>query len=470
MRRPENRKHLLATVLFMTCGGLVGCSSDVQMTMGRRNYPPPSVTGSPTSWRSSDPTSAAAYVARGAPVYMLPATGYAAPPTPLASPARPATPAPEEQVASAAAPYSTTEESGPAPQPYPHRPLVWIVPDPTDPNVLTASAQLPVVSTATPPPAGPQPGATGDPKPLKLAVLEEGGALDSKQAHTEGAGVPPLFPEPVTASAPTQAPRSQPAAVPALAAPAKTQVPAPVAPPLDAAPVQPPLAAAPAVPPTQVSKDAAPPMMSRPPLPLYRLVHSKRITLNYDVENIGPSGVARIELWYTKDHRTWQKHPATPQAGFPFVVEVEGEGLYGFTLVARNGLNQGQGPPSPGEVPQVLVEVDLTPPTIKLNGTRLGSLEGAPALRIDWQASDKSLGSTPIRICFATQANGPWQPMVTDLENWGTYLWKLPTGLPPQFFLRVEATDRAGNTSSDQTHDPVVIECSQPRVSVRSVD
>src|SRR5579883_3387617 len=38
-----------------------------------------------------------------------------------------------------------------------------------------------------------------------------------------------------------------------------------------------------------------------------RLVNSKRISLNYKVNNVGPSGVTAVELWCTRDGRTWKK-------------------------------------------------------------------------------------------------------------------------------------------------------------------
>mgnify|MGYP007022268180 CR=1 FL=1 len=38
-----------------------------------------------------------------------------------------------------------------------------------------------------------------------------------------------------------------------------------------------------------------------------------------------------------------------------------------------------------------------------------------------------------------------WSPIAKDLENTGSYLWRMPTDIPYQFFVRVEAADRAGN-------------------------
>ena len=76
--------------------------------------------------------------------------------------------------------------------------------------------------------------------------------------------------------------------------------------------------------------------------PEVRLVNSPRIALNYEIKDKGPSGVSEVELWYTQDGRSWNKCPLpkpTDEQGFtsPLTFAVDGEGVYGFTLVARNG-------------------------------------------------------------------------------------------------------------------------------------
>lgn len=203
--------------------------------------------------------------------------------------------------------------------------------------------------------------------------------------------------------------------------------------------------------------------------PLVRMVRNRRITLDFEVENVGPSGVAGIDLWYTRDRRSWAKYEGANQSGSTYVVEVDGDGRYGFTLLARNGMGYGKSQPQPGDVPQVLVEVDSTSPFVQLTGTKILFPEGGPALCIYWRATDKNLDHKPIRLCYAKQADGPWQPIVSNVENWGSYLWKMPAGVPAQFYIRVEATDRAGNSAADQCKQPIMLDGAQPRVSVRGV-
>lgn len=200
-----------------------------------------------------------------------------------------------------------------------------------------------------------------------------------------------------------------------------------------------------------------------------RLVNSKRISLNFEVKDVGVSGVSGIDLWYTQDGRTWRKYDGPPQSRPPFIAEMKGEGLYGFTLLARNGVGLGKRPPQPGDAPQVWTEVDLTKPTVQMLGIEVVANSEVPTLNILWKAGDKNLGPKPITLSYAEQAAGPWIPLAIEVENTGKYAWKLPPGMPPRFLVRVEATDLVKNIGSAQTPNPVLLDLAEPTVSIVSV-
>ncbi len=52
-----------------------------------------------------------------------------------------------------------------------------------------------------------------------------------------------------------------------------------------------------------------------------RMVNSKRISLDYKIEDLGPSGLAAVEFWYTTDGRNWQKFKEYPEPQHPDVLE-----------------------------------------------------------------------------------------------------------------------------------------------------
>jgi hypothetical protein len=214
--------------------------------------------------------------------------------------------------------------------------------------------------------------------------------------------------------------------------------------------------------------------LARPQEPNVRLVNSTRIALNYEIKEKGPSGVSTIELWYTQDPRgrIWTKYPKegdgkTPP---PFIVEVNGEGLYGFTLVVRSGVGLGDRPPEAGDQPQVWVEVDLTKPVVRLGQVEVGRGAESGRLTIHWTASDKNFGTQPITLSYAEQTAGPWKTIAANVDNNGRYIWQMPADVPYQFYLRVEAMDRAGNVGSDQSQRAVNVDLSQPKGIIVNVE
>jgi len=200
-----------------------------------------------------------------------------------------------------------------------------------------------------------------------------------------------------------------------------------------------------------------------------RLLNSKRFSLAYAVKDLGPSGLAGVELWYTQDGKTWQKHPSPLHHHSPYVIEVGDEDLYGFTLVAHSGSGVSTQVPKPGDLPQVWVEVDVTSPVVRLLGVEPGTGTKAGTVTILWSATDKHLGSTPISIAYAERPEGPWQPIADKIANDGCYVWKLTPGLPMQFYVRVQAVDEARNVGEAQTPQPIVGDLARPSISILGV-
>jgi hypothetical protein len=201
-----------------------------------------------------------------------------------------------------------------------------------------------------------------------------------------------------------------------------------------------------------------------------RLVNSKKISLQYTVKNAGPSGVALVEVWRTSDGRKWEKFAQQVNARPPFVVEVEKEGLYGFMLIPRSGAGLARKPPVDGESPQLWLEVDLSPPQIKLNDPVVGTGRDNGKLVITWTAKDKNLGPDPITISYAEESNGEWKPIASNIRNTGKYVWQMPPNTPYRFLIRVHATDRAGNMGSDQTLNAVVADLATPETVILGAD
>ncbi|MFM8931542.1 MAG: thermonuclease family protein [Gemmataceae bacterium] len=202
------------------------------------------------------------------------------------------------------------------------------------------------------------------------------------------------------------------------------------------------------------------------------MVRSKRFALNYRLEDVGPSDVTRVEVHYTRDGgRTWGKYPMDAPKDPPCILEVPEEGRYGFTLIARSGVDLSESPPKPGDAPHVWVEVDETKPSVRIVGVEVGRGPEQGNMTINWSATDKFLGSSPIAISYAQTPEGPWTEAVKDLPNNGKFVWKMPAqGLPYQFSVRVTCTDMAGNQGMDQTSGPVKVDLNTPKARINSIE
>jgi hypothetical protein len=214
--------------------------------------------------------------------------------------------------------------------------------------------------------------------------------------------------------------------------------------------------------------DSNPTTILNPPAPSeVKLVNSKKIKLGYDVKESGPSGVSSVDLWYTHDGRTWKEYgqPLIDKEAKHLVFDVEREGQYGITLVAKSGVGLGERAPITGDRPQVWIEVDLTKPVVNVRGPLVGLGQDKSKLKIMWNASDKNLGQACIALSYAEQASAEkWTPIADKLNNTGEHIWLMPAqGVPFQFYLKVEAVDRAGNLGYDVTSQAVKVDLAIPR-------
>ena len=210
-----------------------------------------------------------------------------------------------------------------------------------------------------------------------------------------------------------------------------------------------------------------------------KFVNSKQISLGYDLRDVGPSGVSSVELWYTLHQgRGWNKLTEYPidiksamEAREPkkLTFEVNDEGIYGITLVAKSGVGLGERAPQLGDRPQFWIEVDLTRPAVQLQDVKVGNGFDKGKLTILWKAEDKNLDPSPIRLSYAEEKTGPWTTIADKLLNNGRHVWKMPDPLPYQFFVRVEAADRAQNIGEATTTERVKVDLSLPKAKIIDV-
>jgi hypothetical protein len=200
--------------------------------------------------------------------------------------------------------------------------------------------------------------------------------------------------------------------------------------------------------------------------PRGKVVHVRSLTfnLNYEFDNVGPSQVKTVEIWWTRNRHQWQKYPDSAKPQGPYPVRVQEEGSYGFTLIPRSGVGLAARPPEPGEEPQIWIEVDATRPVVAVHSAVVGPDTGK--LTVTWSARDRWLrAQQPINLSYAQSREGPWLPLpgAERLDNAGTFTCATDA-LPFQIYVRVTATDEAGNVGSDIFRDAVKIDLKVPQV------
>jgi hypothetical protein len=199
-----------------------------------------------------------------------------------------------------------------------------------------------------------------------------------------------------------------------------------------------------------------------------QIINTARAVLDYRIDQVGPSGVGKVEVYLTSDQgETWKKIGEDADRRSPVEFDLSGEGLFGIRLAVTNGNGFGGTPPQRGEVATCLIDVDTSAPSVQLRPIEPVVANGM--LDIRWQATDKNLGAEPVNLYYRARADGAWQPIARGLKNDGVYRWAFPRDAAAHFLVKLEVTDLAGNTARVETPNPVVLDTSEPRATVVGV-
>jgi hypothetical protein len=218
-------------------------------------------------------------------------------------------------------------------------------------------------------------------------------------------------------------------------------------------------------------------LAGRTTLPEVQHVRDRQIAIEFEVQGKGPSGVKRIQVFVTQDDgRTWLPYRDANQSAPPLQLPLpENEGLYGFRFVPYSGVGQSVGPPRPGDLPHVRVQVDRTQPKVELYQPTIAP--GQPnALVLHYIASDAHLDRDTVKFYWSLQPNGGWQPISVDEPRPSSLdprlferTWSLPADLPDHVYLRLTACDLAGNEGEHITRDPVTVDLHKPTIRVTCI-
>jgi hypothetical protein len=204
--------------------------------------------------------------------------------------------------------------------------------------------------------------------------------------------------------------------------------------------------------------------------PTRQIVNHTHLFLEYQIEQMGQSGVGKVEVWLTRDEgQSWQRHGEDVDRKSPIEINLPGEGLFGISMVVSNGRGFGANPPQPGDTPDYWVEVDVTKPTADILGVRPEPGNDGASLLITWSARDKNASAEPIDLYYSAKSSGPWQPIAKGIKNDGQFRWMAPRDLG-HAYVRLVARDAAGNSATTETAQAIALDdLSRPRARVTAV-
>lgn len=199
------------------------------------------------------------------------------------------------------------------------------------------------------------------------------------------------------------------------------------------------------------------------------LVGSRSFAMHYQLRNVGPAGVSKVEIYLTQDNgQTWQRFAEDADRTPPFEVTLPKDGRYGLSVVVTNAAGWHR-PPKAGDRPQLFLEIDTTAPEAELYEPAPDPA-GGNALVISWAARDARLGERPVSLFYAESREGARKPIQTGLSASGEHRWEIPTGTHHKVYLFLVAEDMSGNTSMAVTPQPVLIDFSRPEAVITTGD
>ena len=201
-----------------------------------------------------------------------------------------------------------------------------------------------------------------------------------------------------------------------------------------------------------------------------RMVNGRTFEWDYELESVGAAGIAKIELWMTRDGgNSWASVGVDPDNRSPVRTMVDGEGLFGYRMTVQSAGGAQPRAPQSGEQPEMWIGVDLTKPYARLVNAELGQGSAQGEIAITWEAKDALLARQPVSLAYSERRDGPWTTIAAGLENTGRYAWRYDSQTPERLYLRLEVRDEAGNIGVSESIEPLSLERTNPAVKLRNV-
>jgi hypothetical protein len=190
-----------------------------------------------------------------------------------------------------------------------------------------------------------------------------------------------------------------------------------------------------------------------------QLTRSRRFVWDYEIPTVRSNAApVRAELWTTADGGvTWQRTAVDTDGRSPIDVSLPAAGLYGVRLELVADADDDTGGPRSGAAPDAWVGVDEEPPQVDLADVGRDDSTPSGALIVRYASRDPLMTPKSVRLLYSPNADGPWATIADGVDSQGEHRWTPDRNVPAKVFIRVEATDAAGNVGSATTPDAISV-------------
>lgn len=175
-----------------------------------------------------------------------------------------------------------------------------------------------------------------------------------------------------------------------------------------------------------------------------------RVLIEHVARDLGPAGLARVDLFVTTDGgASWQKAASTVDADRPIPFE-GANGRYGVCCVGVDKAGNAGAIPDSADSIQLVLDIETTP--ISLDLVRLkkgGVIKGGEEIFIQWVCRETDLADDPITIELSMDGGRGWETVVDRAPNTGRYAWLPPRRRSQDCKLRISVLGRTGRRGFD---------------------
>lgn len=196
------------------------------------------------------------------------------------------------------------------------------------------------------------------------------------------------------------------------------------------------------------------------------LSKDREVLVHVKVRTAGPSGLALLQLWLTRDGgRRWEYAGSSRDPEKPFTFRGE-KGRYGFTVTAVGGSRLVEPHPMPGDKPEAETEISPDEPVVRLEVGHVARFPKAgDAISFSWNVMDDDLPENPAIAEYRT-SDGRWVEIFRGGPAEGNHVWTLPAVSMAISELRVRARDVRGNTGEKAVRVPCWIDADPPTADI----